>query len=262
MCVTTEYSGEYPRILLEKQSELNPIQHVLYVALLVALQYCKGTEHLYRVKRKIVNRVGYSSHFATADTVSTTHCTILSTIWLHTTYSAVDDVQVKLSVFGSVLNRIEQHLFTLPEPSTTTAAAATAAATSTTAASSDAVASEHVAVTFLGTIPKSVVQSVKDMSDNSAESQSTSATATTSTDSLSESLSLSTGAVGYGRSLDNAAYANLASTLDALQIPPAAISIVQDYPIGSGGFAKVYKAQYDGKLCAAKVSSKSIIRAY
>jgi hypothetical protein len=174
-------------------------------------------------------------------------------------------VQVKLSVFGSVLNRIEQHLFTLPEPSTTTAAATAAAATNTTA-SSDAVASEHVAVTFLGTIPKSVVQSVKDMSDVSAdvsaESQNTSATATTSTDSLSESLSLSTGAVGYGRSLDNAAYANLASTLDALQIPPAAISIVQDYPIGSGGFAKVYKAQYDGKLCAAKVSSNSVINVY
>jgi hypothetical protein len=187
------------------------------------------------------------------------YCKLLLVQLLHTTNSAVDDVQVKLSVFGSVLNRIEQHLFTLPEPSTTaaTATAAAAATATATTSSDDAVNSEHVTVTCLGTIPKSVVQSVKDMSDVTADatlSQDTSATATTSTESLSE-LSSSSGAVGYGRSLDNAAYANLASTLDALQIAPAAITIVQDYPIGSGGFAKVYKAQYDGKLCAAKVST-------
>jgi hypothetical protein len=45
----------------------------------------------------------------------------------------------------------------------------------------------------------------------------------------------------------------LQSTLEYLQIPTDAVVRTQATPIGKGGFAKVYKAQFKGQDCATKV---------
>jgi hypothetical protein len=46
---------------------------------------------------------------------------------------------------------------------------------------------------------------------------------------------------------------SLQDTLARLQIPSDEVVRAQCAPIGQGGFAKVYKARYNGKDCAAKV---------
>jgi hypothetical protein len=60
--------------------------------------------------------------------------------------------------------------------------------------------------------------------------------------------------LGHGAALYSAGYAELAGALEALQLPPPAVTVMRDCAVGRGKFAVVYKAVLGNKVCAAKVS--------
>jgi hypothetical protein len=79
---------------------------------------------------------------------------------------------------------------------------------------------------------------------------------TMSADSLDTSTNNNT---GYGRALDSTAYDTLPDALADLQVNPSDITKVHEHYIGRGGFAKVYKVNYNHhgtlRTCAAKVTT-------
>eukprot|EP00953_Heterococcus_sp_UTEX-ZZ885_P002438 1823-Heterococcus_DN1.PRE.1 len=76
---------------------------------------------------------------------------------------------------------------------------------------------------------------------------------TSSADSLNNQVGNST---GYGRALDSTALTALPDALASLQVEPSDITKVHEHYIGRGGFAKVYKVNYNdhgtSRICAAK----------
>jgi hypothetical protein len=158
---------------------------------------------------------------------------------IHVHHSAVDEMQVRLSVFGSVLSRLEQRMKAGDgrKPSVLT---------------------ELPDDDQLLDISESLVSLQELVSGNStispnASFRSSTLLASAPSDTVNTE-SGTNGANGFGHALDSAAYAKLASTLDELQVPPSALTRVQNYPIGVGGSAKVYKVKFNNSVCAAKVS--------
>eukprot|EP00953_Heterococcus_sp_UTEX-ZZ885_P022280 12334-Heterococcus_DN1.PRE.2 len=145
----------------------------------------------------------------------------------------MDQVEVKLSVIGSAVKRMEQHLANAAKPQATTTSGVITAEDQVVAAALHATGSDD--------------------SDTSASILIKQHTAVASTSTASTQQSLSYDDIGNGPVLDSKAYTALEGTLAQLQISPDAVVKLQDAPIGRGGFAKVYKVQFNNTVCAAKV---------
>jgi hypothetical protein len=152
----------------------------------------------------------------------------------------MDQVEVKLSVIGSAVNRMEQHLANAAKPQATTASGVVITAED-----------QVVAAALHATC--------SDDSDTSILIKKHTAVASTSTSTASTQQSLSYDDIGNGPVLDSKAYTALEGTLAQLQISPDAVVKLQDTPIGRGGFAKVYKVQFNNTVCAAKVSTLTLV---
>jgi Protein tyrosine and serine/threonine kinase len=172
--------------------------------------------------------------------------------------SAVDDVQVQLSVFGTALTRIEQHIatnssansvtFDSDNSSSVTSAPTTTSATVNctkhdTSTAAAATQQEHYLSSELATTSSSSTQ---------VGGSGNSSSRTTDNDT------------GNGPNLSSEALISLENALSQLQVPPDAVTRLQDTPIGRGGFATVYKVQLitnssfnssssSTTICAAKV---------
>jgi Protein tyrosine and serine/threonine kinase len=184
--------------------------------------------------------------------------TCSSVLYSDATNSAVDDVQVQLSVFGTALTRIEQHIATNSSANSVTfnsdnSSSVTSApiTTSTTVHTADTDASTAAAAT----------QQEQHLSSDLA---TTSSSSTQVGGSGTSSSSTTDNNTGNGPILSSEAFKSLESTLSKLQVPPDAVTRLQDTPIGRGGFATVYKVQLKTNsstdsgtssttICAAKV---------
>jgi Protein tyrosine and serine/threonine kinase len=178
--------------------------------------------------------------------------------------SAVDDVQVQLSVFGTALTRIEQHITTNSSANSTTISSDNSSSSSSTSApatSTDTVASV-IAAQIDPTASTATAQ--QQQQHFSSDLTSTSSSSTQIGGSGNSSDSNTDNDTGNGPVLDNVAYRSLENTLSQLQVPPDAVTRLQDTPIGRGGFATVYKVQLKTNssidcnsssttVCAAKV---------
>jgi hypothetical protein len=165
------------------------------------------------------------------------HCTHILVL-CDTQNSAVDDVQVQLSVFGTALSRIEQHITVNSNGISSSNGSCGIGHAAGTAASAQQQQQQYVST--------NLTSSASTLMGGCGSSSSSRSTADTD--------------VGNGPALDSAAYRSLESTLSQLQIAPDAVTRLQEAPIGKGGFAKVYKVQRaarssgDGsRVCAAKV---------
>jgi hypothetical protein len=148
----------------------------------------------------------------------------------------MDQVEVTLSVIGSAVNQMEQHLANAAKPQATT--------------------SSGVVITAEDQVVAAALHATcSDDSDTcSILIKKHTAVASTSTSTASTQQSLSYDDIGNGPVLDSKAYTALEGTLAQLQISPDAVVKLQEAPIGRGGFAKVYKVQFNNTVCAAKVS--------
>jgi hypothetical protein len=172
---------------------------------------------------------------------------------------AMDQVEVKLSVIGSAVNRMEQRL--------ATAAAAARRVAPLRQSTNIAIASNRLMLesTLLNAEEQVIAAALHDTVDDSIESLddihsvSTTNTAATQQSLSINAMSLSIAATGNGPVLDSRAYRKFESTLQQLQVSPDAVVKLQDTPIGRGGFAKVYKVQFNNTVCAAKVSVTYIL---
>jgi hypothetical protein len=168
---------------------------------------------------------------------------------------AMDQVEVKLSVIGSAVNRMEQRL--------ATAAAAATRIAPLRQSTNTAIASSRLMLenTLLNSEDQVIAAALHDTVDDSIESLddihsvSTTNTAATQQSLSMNALSNSVAATGNGPLLDSRAYKKFETTLQQLQVSPDAVVKLQDEPIGRGGFAKVYKVQFNSTVCAAKVST-------
>jgi hypothetical protein len=151
----------------------------------------------------------------------------------------MDQVEVKLSVIGSAVNRMEQHL------ANAATAVKTQAGTTATANGAVITAEDQVVAAALHAT----------CSDDSNTSVLIKKHIVASTSTAATQQSLSYDDIGNGPILDSGAYTAFESTLAQLQISPDAVVKLQDAPIGRGGFAKVYKVQFNNNVCAAKVST-------
>jgi hypothetical protein len=186
--------------------------------------------------------------------------------------SAVDDVQVRLSVIGSFMSRVEQHMLkhsnqlAVADGTTSTASVTTLtkrSIKSLKSSSSKGIFSIDSLTDLqpLDDVEAAVLQSIV---DDSRDTDSTvtmnesdqSSTNTMSADSLNNS-GMGSSAIGYGRALDSTALTALPTALANLQVNPSDITKVHEHYIGRGGFAKVYKVNYNdhgtNRICAAKV---------
>jgi hypothetical protein len=172
---------------------------------------------------------------------------------------AMDQVEVKLSVIGSAVNRMEQRL--------ATAAAAASRVAPLRQSTNIAIASNRLMLesTLLNAEEQVIAAALHDTVDDSIESLddihsvSTTNTAATQQSLSINAMSLSIAATGKGPVLDSRAYRKFESTLQQLQVSSDAVVKLQDTPIGRGGFAKVYKVQFNNTVCAAKVSTYILI---
>jgi Protein kinase domain len=169
--------------------------------------------------------------------------------------SAVDDVQVQLSVFGTALSRIEQHITT--NSSTNSSDNSSSTVTSAPAESINTLAATGTATHETTTATAITQQQHQHLATDLA---STNSASTVVQGSSNSSDSTTNSDIGTGPILDSTAYTSLESTLSQLQVAPAAITRLQDAPIGRGGFATVYKVQLktnrnsnSNSICAAKV---------
>jgi hypothetical protein len=154
---------------------------------------------------------------------------------------------VKLSVFGSALTRIEEHM-----AATATSAAPQQLTTTTTTATT--VTAGRIVAAAGDSIDKTATAAAAASLDTQTTQENSAAT-----DSAADSSSSSSGSSsGFGRELDSRAYSKLATALDQLQVLPSSIRRLQEGPIGRGGFAKVYKVTFEGRVCAAKVSFTTV----
>src|SRR5690348_15602041 len=141
----------------------------------------------------------------------------------------MDQVEVKLSVIGSAVNRMEQHLAKAAAVDTTTNSSKTQQASSTTS-------SGVVVITAEDKVIAAALHACSNNSDSNSNvliNKRLVVAASTSTASTQQSLSYDD--IGNGPVLDSKAYTALESTLAQLQISPDAVVKLQDAPIGRGG---------------------------
>jgi hypothetical protein len=188
-------------------------------------------------------------------------------------YSAVDDVQVRLSVIGSFMSRVEQHMLnnannninTNNEAATVTSLVTRSshkALTGDSTSSKGVISVDSVSELQLldddvdAIVMKTIVENSRDTDMTTSMDSNQSSNNTMSADSLNASVGNST---GYGRALDSTALTALPDALASLQVEPSDITKVHEHYIGRGGFAKVYKVSYNdhgtNRICAAKVTS-------
>jgi hypothetical protein len=187
-------------------------------------------------------------------------------------YSAVDDVQVRLSVIGSFMSRVEQHMLNNVSNNNTNNNNEAATVTSLVTRSShktltsDSTSSKGVisvdSISELqlldddvdAVVLKTIVENSRDTDITTSMDSNQLSNNTMSADSLNNQVGNST---GYGRALDSQALTALPCTLASLQVEPNDITKVHEHYIGRGGFAKVYKVNYNdhgtNRICAAKV---------
>jgi hypothetical protein len=104
-------------------------------------------------------------------------------------------------------------------------------------------------------VMKTIVENSRDTDITTSMDSNQSSNNTMSADSLNASVGHST---GYGRALDSTALTALPDALASLQVEPNDITKVHEHYIGCGGFAQVYKVNYNdhgtNRICAAKVT--------
>jgi Protein kinase domain len=166
-------------------------------------------------------------------------------------------------VFGTALSRIEQHITTHSNGNTSSNGSSGSSYTSDTAAPASSIrplAAVRSAARCTGAAAASAQQQEQQPYLSTDVSMTSSAsTLLGGSGSSSSSRSTADTDVGNGPALNSAAYRSLESTLSQLQVPPDAVTRLQEAPIGKGGFAKVYKVQRaahssddSSRVCAAK----------
>jgi hypothetical protein len=111
-------------------------------------------------------------------------------------------------------------------------------------------------------VDAAVLQSIVDGSTDTDTTVSVNESTQSSADMISfNSLNDGTSESGHGRALDVTALIALPDVLADLQVKPSDITKVHEHWIGRGGFAKVYKVNYNHhgtlRTCAAKVTNYS-----
>jgi hypothetical protein len=165
--------------------------------------------------------------------------------------SAVDDVHVRLSVIGSFMSRVEQHMLNNTHDkqaaAVTTLAKCSFKSLKSSSRSSKVINSVHGMSELQlpddaeAAVIQAIVESSRDTDITTSMDSNQSSTNTVSADSLNSSA----GNTGYGRALDSTALTALPSALSSLQVDPGDITKVHEHYIGRGGFAKVYKVNYN-----------------
>jgi Protein tyrosine and serine/threonine kinase len=179
--------------------------------------------------------------------------------------SAVDDVQVQLSVFGTALSRIEQHVTTHSNGNTSSNGSSGSGYATDTAAPASSISpptAVRSAARCAGAAAAAAQQQEQQpyLSTDVMFMTSSASALVGGSGSSSSSRSIADTDAGNGPAFNSAAYRSLESTLSQLQVAPDAVTRLQEAPIGKGGFAKVYKVQRaarssddSSRVCAAKV---------
>jgi hypothetical protein len=193
--------------------------------------------------------------------------------------SASDGTDIKLSEMALAIARMEQQqqaMFAVMKGNATTVDATTVTSSnvsnvpvtpitaakqmSTKETMETALTSENrvIAATLHNTLYDSNSDNNYDSCTSNSVDSGTMATETITTDgnSNNDTNEKVDNNVGIGPMLDITAYNRFESTLAKLQVHASDIVRVDKQPIGTGGFAKVYKVMLKGnQLCAAKVSA-------
>jgi hypothetical protein len=177
--------------------------------------------------------------------------------------SAVDDVQVKLSVIGSFMSRVEQHMLNNTHnkqaAAVTTLAKCSFKSLKSSSSGSEDINSVH-RISELELPDDAEAAVIKAIVENSRDTDTTTSMDSNQSSNVrmsADSLDCAVGNAGHGRALDRTALTALPNALASLQVNPSDITKVHEHYIGRGGFAKVYKVNYNDhgtiRICAAKV---------